>query len=106
MPLPQTQTHEKKYDFEELFFEKNSNIDEIIINFFSKHKDVIKGDIEYISHRIKKIIDGDRKTLMSINGDGKDYLNRIGKQTLIKHEVIPEINNGKEYYIYSINSFI
>jgi hypothetical protein len=43
---------------------------------------------------------------MAINGDVKDYLNRIGKQSFIKHYVIPEQNNDKEYYIYSINSFI
>jgi hypothetical protein len=43
---------------------------------------------------------------MKINGDGKDYLNRIGKVSYIRHYVIPEKNNGKEYYIYCINSFI
>ena len=96
----------KYYDFEELYFEKNCNIDDIIINFFSKYKDIIMGDKEYITYKIKKTIDDDRKTLMKINGDGKDYLNRIGKQNFIKHDVIPEQNNGKEYYIYSINSFI
>jgi hypothetical protein len=93
------------YDFEELYFERNCDNDKIIINFFSKYKD-IKCDTEYITYKIKKAINDDRKTLMEINGDGKDYLNRIGKHTFIKHYVIPEQNNGKEYYIYSINSFI
>jgi hypothetical protein len=95
----------KYYDFEELYFERNCDNDKNIINFFSKYKD-IKGDTEYITYKIKKTINDDRKTLMEINGDGKDYLNRIGKQTFIKHYVIPEQNKGKEYYIYSINSFI
>jgi hypothetical protein len=32
------------YDFEELFFEKDCNIDEIINNFFSKFINEIKGN--------------------------------------------------------------
>lgn len=103
MPL----TRENKYyDFEELFFEKDCNIDNIIINFFFKYKNIIKGDTEYITYKIKKIIMNDRKLLMKINGDGKDYMKRIGKNSFIKHNVIPEQNDDKEYYIYSINSFI
>jgi len=42
----------KFYDFDELFFEKNCNIDDIIVNFFSKYTDCITGDIEYISYKI------------------------------------------------------
>ena len=103
MPLTK---ENKYYDFEELFFEKNCNIDNIIINFFFKYKDIIKGDTEYITYKIKKIIMNDRNLLMRINGDGKDYMKRIGKNSFIKHHVIPEQNNDKEYYIYSINSFI
>jgi len=103
MPLT---TENKYYDFEELFFEKDCNIDNIIINFFVKYKDIIKGDTEYITYKIKKIIMNDRNLLMEINGDGKDYYNRIGKNSFIKHYVIPEQNDDKEYYIYSINSFI
>lgn len=95
----------KYYDFEELYFEKNCNVDEIIINFFSKYKDIIKGDVEYISYKIKKTVICDRNNLMRINGDG-NYLNRIRKNSFIKHVVIPEKNNNNEYYIYSINSFI
>jgi hypothetical protein len=30
----------------------------------------------------------------------------IGKISYVRHYVIPEKNNGKEYYIYCINSFI
>jgi hypothetical protein len=93
------------YDFEELFFEKNCDIDNIIVNFFLKYQD-IRGDTEYITYKIKKLINDDRNVLMGINADGKDWLNRIGKRSFIKHYVIPEQNNGKEYYIYSINSFI
>jgi len=95
----------KNYDFE-LFFEKNCNIDDIITTFFLKNQDIIKGDSEYVIYKIKEIIENDRKTLMIINGDGKDWLNRVGKISYIKHYVIPDQNNGKEYYIYSINSFI
>jgi len=61
---------------------------------------------EYITYKIKKLIEEDRRCLMKINGDGKDYLNRIGKVSYIRHYVIPEKNNGKEYYVYCINSFI
>ena len=103
MPLTK---ENKYYDFEELFFEKDCNIDNIIINFFLKYKDIIIGDTEYITYKIKKIIMNDRNLLMKINGDGKDYMKRIGKNSFIKHYVIPEQNNDKEYYIYSINSFI
>jgi len=96
----------KYYDFEELFFEKNCDIDNIIANFFLKHKDIIKADTDFITYKMKELINDDRKTLMGINGDRKDYLNRIGKQSFIKHYVIPEQNSGKAYYIYSVNSFI
>jgi hypothetical protein len=103
MPLNQ---ENKYYDFEELFFEKNCNIDDIIINFFSKYRNIIKGDTEYIIYKIKKIINDDRKILMELNGDGKDLWNRVGKISYIKHNVSPDQNNGKEYYIYCIHSFI
>ncbi len=94
------------YDFEELFFESGCDVDNIINNFFSKYNDIIKGDREYIIYKIKKTIEDDRQFLMRINGDGKDYLNRIGKCSFVKHYVIPEQNNGKEFYVYSIHSFI
>lgn len=42
------------YDFEELFFEKNCDIDTIITSFFTKYKEDIKGDTEYIIYKIKK----------------------------------------------------
>ena len=96
----------KYYDFEELFFEKHCDIDIIINRFFTKFKEDIKGDTEYISNKIKKLIEEDRNFLMKINGDGQDYLNRIGKVSYLRHYVIPEQNNGKEYYVYCINSFI
>ena len=96
----------KYYDFEELFFEKNCNVDTIITSFFMKYKDDIKGDTEYITYKIKQLIEEDRNYLMRINGDGQDPLNRIGKIRYIRHDVIREQNNGKEYYIYCINSFI
>ena len=37
---------------------------------------------------------------------GQDYLNRIGKTSYLQHDIIPEQNNGKEYYVFCINSFI
>ncbi len=104
--MPIQQVDNKYYDFEEFFFEKNCDSDFIINSFFTKYKDDIQGDTEYISYKIKKLIEEDRNFLMRINGDGQDYLNRIGKVSYIKHYVIPEKNNGKEHYIYCINSFI
>ena len=97
---------DNKHDFEELFFEKNCDIDSIINNFFTKYKENIKGDLEYITYKIKKVIETDRCRLFEINGSGQDRFNRIGKITYLRHYVIPEQNNGKEYYVYCINSFI
>ena len=88
------------YDFEELFFEKDCNIDEIISNFFSKYKNEIKGNKIYITYKIKKIVIHDRNTLI------KNDINKNIKKSFVKHYVTPEKNNGKEYYIYSINSYI
>ena len=103
MPI---QTEDKKYyDFEEIFFEKQVDIDNIINIFFIKYEE-IKGDKEYITYKIKKLIAEDRNFLNRINGEGQDLLNRIGKVSYLKHYVIPEQNNGKEYYVYCINSFI
>ena len=88
------------YDFEELFFEKDCNIDNIINNFFSKYINEIKGDKEYITYKIKKTVIHDRSTLI------RNDINKNVKKSFVKHYVIPEKNNGKEYYIYSINSYI
>jgi len=98
---------EKKsaYDFEKLYFEKDKDVD-IIINSFFEHFDEIKGEKEYIKYKIKKTIEHDRRCLMEINGKGEDILNRKGKISYVKHDVIPEENNGKEYYIYCVNTFI
>ena len=104
--MPINPDDKKYYDFEELFFEKNCDVDTIITSFFTKYKQDIKGDTEYITYKIKKLVEEDRNYLMRINGNGEDILNRVGKVSYIKHYVIPEKNNGKEYYIYSINSFI
>lgn len=95
----------KYYDFEGLIFEADCDVDNVIYNFFSKYNE-IKGDKEYITYKIKKIIAYDRKILMDMNGQGQDSLNRVGKVTYIKHDVIPDLNNGKECYVYQINSFI
>ena len=94
------------YDFERLIFEADCNIDNIINNFFSKFNDEIKGDKEYISYKIKQTIASGRKFLTDINGNGQDPFNRIGKVSYLRHDVIPELNNGKEHYIYQIHSFI
>lgn len=93
------------YDFDELFFEKNCDVDLIINNFFTKYKENINGDKEYITYKIKKLVDEDRSILTNLQ-NSKDILNRIGKISYVKHDVIPEKNNGKEYYVYCINSFI
>jgi hypothetical protein len=103
--MPIQKDDNKYYDFEELFFEKCSDIDNIINNFFIKYEE-IKGDKEYITYKIHKLIEEDRNFLMRINGEGQDPLNRIGKISYLRHYVIPEQNNGKEYYVYCINSFI
>lgn len=101
MPIPE----DKKYfDFEEILFEKNCDIDNIINNFFIKYEE-IKGDKEYITYKIKKLIEEDRNYLNKLN-EGQHLLNRIGKISYLKHYVIPEQNNGKEYYVYCISSFI
>ena len=104
MPI---QAEDKKYyDFEEIFFEKNCDIDSIINTFFIKYDGEIKGDKEYITYKMKKLIQEDRNFLNTINGEGQDPLNRIGKVSYLRHYVIPEQNNGKEHYVYCINSFI
>jgi hypothetical protein len=94
------------FDFEELFFEKNCNIDEIIYNFFSKYNNDIKGDKEYITYKIKKTIIDDRNLLTRLNNNLNNNINNNFKKSFIKHYVIPDKNNGKEYYIYAINTFI
>lgn len=104
--MPIQKEDNKYYDFEELFFENNCDIDSIINNFFTKYDDLIKGDKEYVTYKIKKLIKEDTNFLNLINGNGQDPLNRIGKISYLKHHVIPEQNNGKEYYIYCINTFI
>jgi hypothetical protein len=103
MPI---QAEDKKYyDFEEIYFEKGCDIDSIINNLFVKYKE-IKGDTEYITYKIKKRVEEDRIFLNRINGEGQHPLNIMGKVSYLKHYVIPEQNNGKEYYVYCINSFI
>ena len=87
------------------FFEKGCDIDSIINNLFVKYEE-IKGDTEYITYKIKKRVEEDRIFLNRINGEGQHPLNIMGKVSYLKHYVIPEQNNGKEYYVYCINSFI
>ena len=93
------------YDFEELFFEKDCDVNDIIHNFFMKYKEIV-GDKEHITYKIKKLIETDRQYLIDMNKTQLFWMNRIGKISYIKHYVIPEQNNGKEYYVYCINSFI
>ena len=104
--MPFQDDDKRFYDFEEIFFEKDCDIDYIINTFFKKYEDEIKGDKEYITYKMKKLIEEDRKFLNTINGEGQDPLNRVGKVSYLRHYVIPEQNNGKEYYVYCINSFI
>jgi hypothetical protein len=104
--MPSPLNTENKYDFEELFFEKNCNIDEIIASFFFTYKDVIKGDVEYISYKIKELVTNDKNALMKNKNENNNSYNIVGKNSLIKHYVIPLQNNLREYYIYSIHSFI
>jgi len=104
--MPFQAEDKKYYDFEELDFTKNCDIDRVINTFFMKYESNIRGDKELIADKIKKLIEEDRNFLYRINGEGQDPLNRIGKVSYIRHDVIPEQNNGKEYYVYCINSFI
>ncbi len=103
--MPIQKEDNKYYDFEEIFFEKDCDIDNIINSFFNKYKK-IKKNKKYVTYEIKKLIETDRQNLNGLNGEGQDPLNRIGKVSYFRHNVIPEKNNGKEYYIYCINSFI
>lgn len=103
--MPIQREDNKYYDFEEIFFEKNCDIDSIINNFFIKYE-TIKGDKEYITYKIKQLIDQDRKNLNRRNEDGQNPFNIVGNVSYLKHHVIPEQNNGKEHYVYCINSFI
>jgi hypothetical protein len=93
-------------DFETLCFDKTCDIDSIINNFFTKYKDIIYGDKEYITYIIKKQISVDRNKLGRMNEESHNPLNINGLTSYIKHYVIPEKNNMKEYYIYRIDSFI
>lgn len=103
--MPIDSDNKKYYDFEGLYFEADCDIDNVIYNFFSKYNEII-GHKEYIAYKIKKQIASDRKILMDMNGQGQDPMNRISKVSYVKHDVISDLNNGKEYYVYQINSFI
>ena len=85
--MPIQQDDNKYYDFEELFFEKDCDIDSIINNFFIKYQE-IKGDKEYITYKIKKRVEEDRIFLNRINGEGQHPLNILGKVSYLKHYVI------------------
>lgn len=101
----QFQSDDKKhYDFQ-MTFENDCDFDAVINNFFSEHTEII-GHKEYITYRIKKQIELDKRFLNAINGKRQDVLNRIGKVSYVRHDVIPEQNGGKEFYIYLINTFI
>ena len=91
------------YDFEELYFETGCDTDAIIANFFSKYEN-IKGDKEYITYQIKKTVDNDRKKVLQ-RRETDNTIPINGLRSFVKHYVIPEQNNNKEYYTYSINSF-
>jgi hypothetical protein len=99
-----TENNVKRFDFE-LIFEKDCDVDSVISDFF-KNNDTIKGDNEYITYKIKKVVDEDRNFLTGVNEMVRDNINKIGKFSYLKHYVIPEQNNGVEYYTYRINSFI
>ena len=103
--MPVQRDDNKYYDFEELIFEKDCDVDSIINNFFIKYQE-IKGDKEYITYKIKQLIAEDRKFVNELNSNGQNPFNRIGTTSYLRHHVIPEQNNCKEYYIYCITTFI
>ena len=90
--MPIQADDKKYYDFEEIFFEKDCDNDNIINNFFIKYEE-IKGDKEYITYKIKKLIAEDRNFLNRINGEGQDLLNRIGKISYLRHYDYIMFNN-------------
>ena len=82
MPIELTDNKYHDFDFEELYFEKNCDIDNIINCFFSKYKnDINDVNLVKIICDIKNLIKKDRKLLMELNGDGQYPFNRIGKTT-------------------------
>ena len=72
--MPINADDNKYYDFERLFFEKKRDVDDVITSFFTKYKDDIKGDTEYITYKIKKLIEEDRNFIIRINGNGQESL--------------------------------
>lgn len=104
MPIQATTT--PRFDFEELFFYKDCNVDAILRAFFAKYRDVIIGDTEYITYKINRLITEDRNCLLHMRANQQDPFHRVGKTSYIQHPVIPEDNNGKEYYVYCIHTFL
>ena len=76
--MPIAKDNKTYYDFEEIFFENDCDINSIINNFFIKYAE-IKGDKEYITYKIKKLIEEDINFLNIINSNGQGPFNRIGK---------------------------
>lgn len=107
MPI-EDYTGNKKYDFEEIILTKDCDIDGILNNFFTKHKEVIHSgeDIEYIKYKIKQVNKEDARYMEILNESMCNIMNMVGKMSYVKHYVIPELNNGKEYYVYCIHTFI
>jgi hypothetical protein len=89
-----------KHDFEMLYFEKDRNVDETIANFFLSND--IVGDKEYITYKIKQVVDNVRQSLYN----NTLPLNICGKTVFLKHKIIPEQNNNREYYTYCLHVFI
>jgi hypothetical protein len=95
----QQQTTNFYYNFEQLYFYNNCDIDTVINNFFVKYNN-IKGDKEYITYEIKNIVKQDLSLLQKLGHTN------IGKTSYIRHKVIPEHNNNEPYFIYCINTYI
>ena len=97
----------KNYDFDEIYFKTNCNIDEVIDNFFITNYTII-GDKEYVKNKMKKYV---MKTRLEIlerqkNQSTDCILKCHGLHRFLQHNVISEDNNNKDFYIYSINVFV
>lgn len=100
----------KKYDFERMIFKNDCNVDTIINNFFAKYKETINCESQYddIICDIKQVIQENRTALSEMKYDDENCSCNypVAKVRYVKHHVNPELNNGKLYYVYCINTFV
>lgn len=101
----------KKHDFERIIFKNDCDVDEIINRFFMKYGETINCELEDYDNiicDIKQVVQEDRISLseMKCNDENCDHNHPVAKVRYIKHCVNPELNNGKLYYVYCIDTFV